>query len=211
MSLSVIAVGAVAGLAVATPFGPISLLLLETGRRLGVRRGFSAALGVALTDLFFALVAASAGVQARALIGGHERAVSIGSGVVLLAVAGWTVVRGLGRYPSNDVAPHAPAPAPPPPSPSSGRLLLSFLGLTLVNPLTIVAFVAVTSGVRVEAAPAAVVLFALVVFAVSLAWQTGLVGGGAVLARVLSPAVQWLTSVVGGLAIAGLAVRALVG
>ncbi len=203
MELSIVAVGAVAGVAVATPFGPISLLLLETGRRLGPRRGFPAALGVALTDLVYAAVAGLGGARARSMIDGHERVVSVGSGLVLIAVAAWCTVRALGSRgpePTAEVSPRSP-----------GRLLTGFIGLTLVNPLTIVAFLAVTTGIRVEFTAVTVPVFALVVFAVSLVWHTGLVGGGAVLGRVLSPSVQRLTAMVGGLAIASLGIRSLVG
>jgi threonine/homoserine/homoserine lactone efflux protein len=199
MNLSVVMVGVVAGLAVATPVGPISMLLLDTGRRLGVRRGFAAALGVALTDLVYAAGAGVGGSRIRALVVGHERVLAIVSGVMLTGVAAWCIVHGL------RTAAGEPSVVNPP---GRGRLLRSFVTLTAVNPLTIVAFVAVATGPDVRLTSLTIPLFAAVVFAVSLAWQTLLVGGGAVLGRMLPPGFQRATAIGGGLMIAALAARA---
>src|SRR5690606_24081361 len=92
------------------------------------------------------------------------------------------------------------------------RAFFGFLGLTLLNPLTIVYFGALVLGRQGAGAlgPLGDVVFALAAFAASASWQLVLAGGGTVLGRVLTGRRgRLITALVSSAVIAGLAVRTL--
>src|SRR4051794_10945156 len=127
--------GLVAGWGVAIPLGAIGVLLVDLGMRAGLRRAAAAAAAVATADLLYAGVAAGAGSAAAGLLEPHERALRLGAAAVLAAVA-LASLRGARRRVAA-----APAAVPPP-----GRLYGRFLGLTAVNPTTVVYFAALIAG-----------------------------------------------------------------
>lgn len=63
----VFAIGMIADLAIALPFGAIAVLIVERSVRSGFAVGFSAGAGAAVTDCMFATVAVvdAAGIKAR--------------------------------------------------------------------------------------------------------------------------------------------------
>jgi threonine/homoserine/homoserine lactone efflux protein len=136
--------GFVSGLAIATQFGAVSALLLETTMTAGPRAGAAAGLGVATVDLGFAAVAVVAGGTARAALAGHETELKAAAAVTLAAIA----LRGLrslmrGRSPSKPARAHVGPPPRRHASPSAQYV--RFLTITTINPLTIVSFASVAA------------------------------------------------------------------
>jgi arginine exporter protein ArgO len=96
---------------------------------------------------------------------------------------------------------------------SPGRAYLGLLGLTILNPATVIYFTALVLG-RQSAAPisgAAPVVFVAAAFAASASWQLLLAGSGSLLGRVLTgPRGRFLTAVTASLVIAVLALKLVV-
>ena len=193
--------GILAGLGIAVPVGPIAVLLID----LGIRRGFTAALpaglGAASADFAYAAVAAILGAAAADVLDPVADPLRIASVVVLVAIAGLRV-RELLRDRCGD-------PARAPAARDGLRLYLAFLGLTLLNPVTVAYFVALIIGLQATRllGPTAKVLFVIGAFAASAAWQTVLVGTGSVLHHRLPGRARLVTGLVGAVVIVGLAVR----
>jgi arginine exporter protein ArgO len=84
-----------------------------------------------------------------------------------------------------------------------------FLGLTAVNPATVVYFAAIVLGNReLTAGPVEGTVFVLAAFAASASWQLLLAGGGAALGRVATgPRARRTTGLVSAAVVAGLAVH----
>jgi threonine/homoserine/homoserine lactone efflux protein len=191
--------GLLAGYGISIPFGGIAVLIVDVGLRKGFRRGFFAGAGAATADFLGALaVAIAGGILARAFAP-MSGALRVVSGVGLVAMGAWGLWRN--RTPKSEAAP--------------GRDLgdlgtyFQFVGLTLVNPLTVAYFAAFVLGRGAEdlstwpARSAFVAGFALA----SLSWQTLLALFGAVTHHFVSPRMQKVLSVVGNLLVVGLGVR----
>ncbi len=94
--------------------------------------------------------------------------------------------------------------------PSPARAYLGLLGITLLNPTTVIYFAALVLGTRAtDAAPLPEQgLFVLAAFAASASWQLLLAGGGALLGRALTGRRgRLVTAVVSSAVIMALAVR----
>jgi threonine/homoserine/homoserine lactone efflux protein len=195
--------GLLAGYGISIPFGGIAVLIVDVGLRKGFRRGFFAGAGAATADFLGALaVAVAGGILAEALAPMSE-ALRVASGVGLVAMGAWGIWRGR--------APKSPAARPPRDLGDLGTYA-QFVGLTLVNPLTVAYFAAFVLGRGAEelstwpARSAFVAGFALA----SLSWQTLLAAFGAVTHHFVSPRVQKLLSLFGNLLVVGLGVRMIV-
>ncbi|WP_290056425.1 LysE family transporter [Amycolatopsis solani] len=194
--------GLVAGYGIAIPVGAVGSYLVALTARTSLKTGFAAALGVATADGVYALVAVLGGAAVAALvtpIAGPLRLVSAGI-LVVLAVRGAVLAlrshRADGERPVTPVAP--------------GRAYASFLGITLVNPATVVYFAALVVGGHAGTAVPAFeqAAFVLAAFAASASWQALLAGGGALLGRVLTgPRGRLVTALASSAVITALAVR----
>ena len=160
--------GLLAGWAVAVPVGAIGAYLVALSACAPWRTGVAAALGVAVADGAYALVAVLGGAAVAPLATRVAGPLRVVAAVVLLGLAVRTAVLAL--------RPVAPSSAPPP-----HRAFVRLLGLTLVNPLTVVAFTAlvVGSGTRGRWSLGEQLVFAGSAFAASASWQLLLVAGGA--------------------------------
>lgn len=121
--------------------------------------------------------------------------------VVLLVIAG----RGFAAARARSAAPDAPRAESP-----AGHGFLGtytrFLGLTLLNPMTVVYFAALVLALPVlDAGPSTRVAFAAAAFAASLSWQLLLAAGGAVAHRRLPARFQAWLSVAGNAVIVAFA------
>jgi threonine/homoserine/homoserine lactone efflux protein len=190
--------GLLAGWGVAIPLGAIGVLLVDLGMRAGLRHAAAAAAAVATADLLYAGIAAGAGSAAAGLLGPHERALRLAAAAVLAAVALASLRKVRGRA----------AAAPRPPGPP-GRLYARFLGLTAVNPTTVVYFAALIAGLpAVASAPAgAKVVFVVAVGLASLSWQLVIAASGAALHHRLPAAARLWTALAGNALVLGLALR----
>ena len=191
--------GVLAGLAIALPVGAIAVLIVD----LGIRRGFAAAAaagaGAASADGAYAALAALGGAALAGLLDPLERPLRLVAIVALLWIGG----RGIARLFGDRRAAAREAGAPP-----SGRgTYVRFLGLTLLNPATVIYFAALILAVPdLGHGPAERSAFVAGAFLASLAWQTTLAAIGAVAHHRMPPRFQVAISVLGNLVICGFAV-----
>ncbi|HKE80080.1 MAG TPA: LysE family transporter [Solirubrobacteraceae bacterium] len=199
--MNALAAGIVAGLAVAVPLGAIGVLIVDLGVRGGFRPAFLAGLGTALADGAYATLAAVAGVAVGAWMRPAEGSIRLVAAAVLAAVA----VAGL-------LALRRPAARRAVP-PADHRLVGRFLGLTAINPATAVTFAGLMIGLPAvaHASGAGKAAFVIGAFGASLAWQSTLAGGGALMRHGLPPRARTWTSVAGRLLVLALAARLVMG
>lgn len=182
MSRALVA-GLLAGYGVAVPVGAIAILIIGLTARTSLKVGAAAAMGVATADGLYALAAVLGGAALARLIEPVAGPLRITAAVILVALAvrtGYTAVRHH-RDPAR-VARSGEGLSTP------GRAYLGLLGLTLLNPMTIVYFGALVLGRQSSdglSAPGEVV-FVLAAFAASASWQLLLAGGGSLVGRVLT-------------------------
>lgn len=172
-----LAAGLIAGYGVAVPVGAVGAYLVSLTARTRLRTGACAALGVATADGLYALLAVLGGTGLAPLLTPVARPLRLGAAVVLLALAARTAVTALRSA--------GPLERQPPPSP--GRAYLTLLGITLLNPLTVLYFAALilADGTGADGALSRLV-FVAAAFAASASWQLLLAGGGALLGHVLA-------------------------
>ena len=195
--------GRLAGYSVAVPVGPIGAYLVALTARTSVRVGAAAALGVATVDGVYALAAMLGGRALAQWVSpalGVLRWVSV---AVLAAVAARAIfsalrpaARASGTRPVRVLSP--------------ARAYATLAGLTLVNPATLIYFVALVVGLQADTDLGALgeALFVAAAFAASASWQLLLTCGGALLGRTLTgDRGQRLTALASGVLIAALALR----
>ncbi|MFB7381791.1 LysE family transporter [Kitasatospora purpeofusca] len=197
--------GLLAGYGIAVPVGAISVLIVTLASRVSLARGLAAALGVATADGLYALLALIGGATLAPLLAPAAGALELAAAAVLVLLA----AHGLRATLRTHRADRDPA-GPPPPAPASPwRTYASLLGLTLLNPLTVVYFSALVLGGRTG--PGSLgpgLVFVLAAFAASASWQALLATGGALLRRLLTgPRGRLLTGLTGNLVVLALAVR----
>lgn len=194
--------GVLAGYGIAIPVGAIAVLITEVGIRCGFRCAFFAGAGAATADLIYATLAVIGGVglaTAVTPIQGPLRIVSAAV-LVLIAILGLRKARRGLTAPVEFVVPDRRELA---------GTYARFLGLTVINPATVVYFAAfiVGLGVANDMTPSQGALFVTGAFLASLSWQSLLAGVGAFAGRRLPPKTQTAAIVTGNvliLAIAGL-------
>lgn len=205
--LGALGAGAIAGLGVAIPLGPVGILILETGLRRGWRHGAAAGLGAATVDGLYAAISVVAGSAVAAVIApiaGPIRVVSAGV-LVVIAVRGLLALR---RRPGS--AGSGETPAAEDLGPSLRRTWVSIVGLTAVNPLTVVYFSALVLGLpALGSSPAARAAFTLGCLVASGAWQLLLATIGAAFHRRLSERARTATGLAGDLLVLALAANIL--
>lgn len=204
----VILSGMLAGYGVAVPVGAIGALIAGLAARSGWRAGTGAALGVATADGIYAVVAVLGGAALAGLIAPISTPLRWVAAAVLLALAAKTAADALRHR--HDAARARDA---------DGRMsrpvgaYFALLGLTLLNPATIVYFGALVLGRRADDGLSATgeTVWVLAAFVASASWQLLIAGGGTLLGRVLtSPRGRLGTALTSSAVIAVLAVVLLV-
>jgi threonine/homoserine/homoserine lactone efflux protein len=188
--------GVAAGYAIAIPFGPIAILIVRTGVRRGLRAAAAAGAGTATADLVFATIAMLFGAAASALLGPILPAARLvaGAALAIIALRGLLAVPQLIERESGGAGP--------------GSTYLLFLGLTMLNPPTVIYFVSLAIALpEVSADFASRAAFVVGAFLSSLSWQEVLALAGAILHGRLTPRLQRITAVVSSLIILALAAR----
>ena len=202
------AAGLAAGLGIALPLGAIGVLIVREGVERGIRAAGVAALAVATVDFGYALVAVVVGDRIADALSGVERVVQVVGALALTAVV-VIGVRDLLR--SVRVGVSKPSALPELPV-GYRRTFLRFVGLTAINPMTAVYFVALTAGLSQRlAGPGAGAAFAIGVFLGSLAWQMVLAIGGGTAGSRMSERVRIGVSLAGYAIVAGYAVKLALG
>ncbi|MFD5945772.1 LysE/ArgO family amino acid transporter [Streptomyces collinus] len=175
--------GLLAGYGIAVPVGAVGTYLVSLTARTSLRTGVCAALGVATADGLYALAATLGGTALASALRpalGPLRWVCV---LVLLALAAWGAVTAVREYRGHRLATRT-GPAPPSPA----RAFLSLLGITLLNPTTVIYFAALVVGSQATgpAGPLEQGVFVLAALAASASWQVLLAGSGALLGRALT-------------------------
>jgi threonine/homoserine/homoserine lactone efflux protein len=171
--------GLLAGYAVALPLGAIGSYLISLTARTSLRIGVAAALGVAVMDGLYALLAVLGGTAAATVLRPLAGPLRWTAVVALLLLAG-RALTATRRPPGGSTEP----PAHPRPAAVFGQ----FLALTAINPGTLISFVALVIDARLGSALpiGARALFVLGTFVASVSWQLVLAAAGAMLGRLLS-------------------------
>lgn len=193
-------IGVLAGYGIAIPVGAISLLIVQVGMRCGLRCGASAGAGAATADLAYSVLAVVAGAGLAQALEPVATPVRWVSGAVLaaMAIAGLLKTR---REP----------PTPQTTLPSRGEYAatyLKFLGLTIINPMTVVYFAAFVLGLGVASDLNVTegVLFVTGAFLASLSWQTLLAAMGSAAGQRMSTRFRTGAVVAGNLIVLAMAV-----
>jgi arginine exporter protein ArgO len=175
--------GLLAGYGIAVPVGAIAALLVGLSARTSFRIGAAAALGVATADGLYAIAAALGGTSTARLVASAAVPLRWTAGAVLIALAVRTGVIAVRQHRSQVTAQVSAGLASSP-----GRAFAGLLGLTLLNPVTIIYFGALVLGGQANRASSLIVgtVFAVAAFAASASWQLLLAGGGAALGRFLT-------------------------
>ncbi len=195
--------GLITGWAIAVPIGAVGAFLVTLASRTSFRVGAAGALGIATVDGMYAALAVVAGAAVAAALEPVAHGLAVASGVVLLVLAGLTAahaLRSAGRV--RDVKPVSPRAA-----------YALFLGVTAVNPTTVVYFAAIVLGNQQLTSTAAEgAVFVVAAFLASASWQLLLAGGGAALGRVATgERAHLVTGLVSAVVIAALAIHTMLG
>ena len=197
--------GLIVGIVIATQFGAVSALLLETAVRAGPRAGAAAGLGVASVDMAYATGAVVAGGAARAGLAAHLAEVRAVAAVILALVGVhglWALTRGsCDQRPQaatiGDVSRRFGVPS---------AQYFRFVGLTAINPLTIVYFGSVTASLSLSGVAQGVAFFVGAGTASAL-WHLALSLAAGHAGQRLTPRIQRAVSIVGRLAVVVMAIR----
>ncbi|MBC9714693.1 LysE family transporter [Streptomyces sp. TRM66268-LWL] len=195
--------GLLAGYGIAIPVGAVATYLVALTARTSLRTGASAALGVASADGLYALIAALGGTALAPLLASVTAPLRWASAVVLLALAVRGSVSAVRQYRGTAAAGRDVRELTP------LRAYVSLLGITLLNPVTVVYFTALVlgSGSGSPSGGAEQTVFVLAAFLASASWQLLLAGGGALLGRLLTGRRgRLVTALASSVLIAGLAV-----
>jgi threonine/homoserine/homoserine lactone efflux protein len=198
--------GLIVGIVIATQFGAVGALLFETAVRAGPRAGAAAGLGVASVDMAYATGAVVAGGAARAGLSAHQAEVKAVAAVIL-ALVGVHGLRALTRGPSRDQRAQAPTLGDVPrPFGAQSAQYLRFVGLTAINPLTIVYFGSVTASLSLSGVAEGVAFVAGAGTASAL-WHLALSLAAGHAGRRFTPRIQRVVSIAGRLAVVVMAIR----
>jgi threonine/homoserine/homoserine lactone efflux protein len=205
LSLDAFLSGIIAGYGIAIPVGPIAILIIELGLSRGFRVAFSAGAGTASADLIYATIAALAGTFLVSVLTPFASILRFGSASGLIAIGAWLLYHGRNR-PDRTSGPQVRATNCP-------RTYGMFLGLTLLNPVTMTYFTTLILGMRADSSQsyANAILFVSGAFLSSLSWQSLLASISGVAHKRLSPKIQTATFAIGNLVVMALGVAILLG
>jgi len=170
--LAILFRGAVIGVAVAAPVGPIGLLCIRRTLAGGAVAGIASGMGAAMADAVYGVVAVAGLGVVTALLVDHADALKLGGGLLLL----WLAAKALrpvikpGTIPSVEGAVGAGATV-------LGGFAATF-SLTIANPMTIIAFAAIITGLSDEGGADGIegAITVAGIFLGSVAWWFFLIG-----------------------------------
>lgn len=199
--------GLLAGYGIAMPVGAIATYLVALTARTSLRLGASAALGVATADGLYALIATLGGSALAPLIDPITVPLKWVSILVLLALATRATTTAIAQH--RHLQSSATSTSTPP---SPTRAYFALLGMTMLNPTTIIYFTALVLASQDATTPTHLEqsVFVLAAFAASTSWQLALATSGALLGRLLAtPTARLLTAVLSSALITALALHLL--
>lgn len=183
----------VIGVAVAAPVGAMGILCIQRTLAGGWREGLVTGTGIATADAAFAALAAFGVTAVSELLIGFQTPLRIAGGLGLLWL-GWRALRSAPQAESEQDATSQPAPR------RHGHLYSSAVGLTLTNPMTIMAFAAIFAGAGLVAQPgvASALTVTIGVAVGSLLWWLALVTGVWAVRHAVSPDVVLIINRISG-------------
>jgi arginine exporter protein ArgO len=167
--------GVVAGYGVAVPVGAIAVLIAGLSARTSLRVGAAAGLGAATADGIYALVAVVGGAALAGRMAPISTPLRWVAAVVLLGIAAHTAIAALRRRTAAAAQRDRPVTA--------RAAYAGILGLTLLNPATVVYFAALVLG---RGGAGGGPWFVVGAFLASASWQLLIAGGGSVVGRLLT-------------------------
>jgi putative LysE/RhtB family amino acid efflux pump len=190
----------VIGVAVAAPVGAMGVLCVQRTLARGWRAGVATGSGIATADGIYAGLAAFGVAAVSAILVTYQAPLRIGGGMVLV----WLGGRAFMSPPAQDAATVRD-------SAKLSTLYFGAVGLTLTNPLTIMAFAAIFAGAGLVAQPGLLTaaVATLGVASGSLAWWIALSTGIALVRQASGGLLLWVNRVSGGV-IAAFGVAAVV-
>jgi threonine/homoserine/homoserine lactone efflux protein len=199
-----LAKGILIGVSIAAPVGPIGLLVIRRTLADGRLRGLVSGMGAATADGLYGVVAALGLAAVSDVLIQHGGWMRLAGGVFLFYLG----VRTFFDAPPVDGSP--PQGGVPEEDPVVGLwgAYASTLGLTLTNPMTILAFAGILAGLGAEAAGGGLLLVAGV-FSGSALWWLALSTGVGFVRRWLRPAALRWVNRISGAVIGGLGLLAL--
>ncbi|MFF0432785.1 LysE family transporter [Streptomyces sp. NPDC004327] len=176
--------GLLAGYGIAIPVGAVGAYLVAVTARTGWRTGAGAALGVATADGVYALLAVAGGSALVPLLTPVMTPLRWLSALVLVVLAARAAAAAVRTHRAGRLATRDDGAATLTPA----RAYLTFLGITLLNPMTVIYFAALVlaTGPAAPATPPARTAFVLAALLASATWQLLLATGGTLLARTLT-------------------------
>jgi threonine/homoserine/homoserine lactone efflux protein len=172
------------GLALGAAVGPIALYVIHVGLTRGARPAVDSALGVAVADFTYAVVALALGARLEGWLASHRTAFAGASSALLIALGAWLGWLAWTRPPARyDEARFA------------GRVagFATTYALTLANPLTILLFVSFAGQLHLTRQWEDVPYYATFIFLGSLPAQLAYAFIGAGMHKVLQPAaIRWV-------------------
>ncbi len=190
--------GVAAGYGIAVPIGAIGVLIAGLSARISLRVGAAAGLGAATADGVYALIAVLGGAAIAGLVAPIAMPLRWGAAGVLLLLAACTAVSAF-RRPGTAEQNKRPTTAL--------RAYAGILGLTLLNPATVIYFAALVLG---RGGAGGGVWFVLGAFLASASWQLLIAGGGSLVGRLLTgERGRLITALISSVVIAVLAIRLL--
>lgn len=181
------------GVAVAAPLGPVGMMCLTRTLTRGFWFGFSGGVGIALADAFYAVIAATMYAVVAEMLSGVSLSFAIAGGLIVVGI-GIGIMFGKAERRQVQIT-----------AGNMAASCASAFGLTLLNPLTVLLFVAVFAGLGLgeDLSFGTAVTLISGVFAGSLAWWFLLAGGVSMVRKRLSDNFAlWVTRISGILIIA---------
>jgi threonine/homoserine/homoserine lactone efflux protein len=176
----ILVAGLFAGYGIAMPVGAITVMIITLSAQTSLRTGLAGAMGTATADGLYALVAVTTGAALAAVLRPVATPMRWLAAGVLLTLALKGVSDALRRSRTGGASQLLQAKRP-------SRAYFELLGLTLLNPLTIIYFSALVLGLHDDSWTAMGGLaFFLAAFAASASWQAVLAIGGALVGRLLT-------------------------
>ena len=174
--------GLLAGFGIAMPVGAVATYLVSLTARTSARVGAAGAVGIASADGIYALVAVVGGAALTGVILRIAEPLRWASAVVLIALAAriaWGAIRD--HRSGEESVPVGGVDTAP-------RAYATLLGITLLNPITVVYFSALVLGSKANGlgGPPEAAVFVIAAFLASASWQLLLVAGGVALGKVLT-------------------------
>jgi threonine/homoserine/homoserine lactone efflux protein len=196
--------GLLAGYGIAIPVGAVAILIINTSIRCGFAVGFMAGAGAATADVLYATLASIAGTVLTVALEPIAVPLRIAGGLVLIGLAAAGLWHGLRR--SGDQA-GALEVCPP------LKMYAQFVGITIINPLTVVYFAAFILGRSASTAQyplLANLLFVVGAGLASLSWQTLLAALGGMAGSRLSARFRLYAIILGNVLVLALGARILI-